>query len=61
MFKFWAPNGWIWFLVGWGFVGALVGAFGSVSQAREKLLFPPGAWWTLTEVVPYFVKSIYWV
>jgi hypothetical protein len=28
------------------------GWLGSASQAKEKLLFPPGAWCTFTEVVP---------
>jgi hypothetical protein len=33
---------------------------GGLSQPKEKLLFPPGAWCTLTDVVPAecFEKSI---
>lgn len=53
---------WFWGASGWtvGLTTGLTcfGLTGSVSQAREKVLFPPGAWWTLTEVVPSFVKSI---
>ena len=48
----------------WGTTGFTVGVgllTGSGSpQASEKLLLPPGAWWTLTEVVlsPCFEKSM---
>ena len=47
----------------WGWVVFFLGACSGTSQPREKLLLPPGAWWTLTEVVPLecFEKSIYWL
>jgi hypothetical protein len=42
-----------------GMCFGLAGFVGSVSQAREKLLLPPGAWFTLTDVVPSLVKFIF--
>ena len=44
---------------GWGLF-CFLGAGSELSQPREMLLLPPGAWWTLTEVVPSecFEKSI---
>jgi hypothetical protein len=36
----------------WGLLVGLLFVWGVLSQAKEKLLLPPGAWWTLTEVVP---------
>lgn len=40
-------------VVGWVVLVGLVGlATGPLSQAREKLLCPPGACLTLTDVVP---------
>ena len=48
-------DAWLWSLRGaWGATGATVcfcWCLGS-SQASEKLLLPPGAWCTFTEVVP---------
>lgn len=46
---FWGASGWTVGLLGFTY---LAGFTGSVSQAREKLLLPPGAWCTFTDVVP---------